>query len=164
MPETNLNTDTDALMKKLQPIKLQQETSWIPRFSVLLWPIVGALITATLSYSSYTVQQNQETADLKNKHRELVRQALANATDDTGAGERRIAGIWELLQVWQERDPDDESVIANVLASQLSLTNKKYELSRCAAVDVISRLNSQQDIDSYDPKALARAQRTVRLL
>jgi hypothetical protein len=123
--------------------KLISDTSWLGRFSSKIWPIVATVITLYLSgfatYVSLTTQKQQALIGQRQKHQEALIDALKLATDGSGEVDRRIAGIWELKQSWQ--DPDEFEVTASVLSAQLTLPDKD-RFARCAAAEVIGNAMS----------------------
>lgn len=80
------------------------------------------------------------------KIKQSLAKAIELATDPQGKPDRRIAGIWQLSDFWTTRD--DEVLIANVLAAELTLSDD-YRLARCAAADVIGNAYGADAIEGH---------------
>ena len=126
--------------KLLLEIKqLQLSTDSLGQFASRLWPIFATFLTGTLSLIAVAVslwtQSKQVSIEGHQNHLEALDRALQLATDNSTQVDRRIAGIWQLRDSWD--NPDDFEVAASVLSAELGLVDDRYRYARSAAAEVI---------------------------
>jgi hypothetical protein len=138
---------------ELEIRKLRSETGPLGTFSALVWPMVATAITLAISLYALWISVHTQQAQLQlqtkqniqeqsQKHKQSLAKAIELATDPLGKPDRRIAGIWQLSDFWGS--PEDQVLVANVLAAELTLGDD-YRFARCAAADVIG--------NAYGPEA-----------
>jgi hypothetical protein len=125
--------------------QLRDQTGPLGVFSANVWPMIATAITLAISLyalllslrtqrAQFELQQKQFMQEQSAKHKEALSKAIELATDPNGKPDRRIAGIWQLNDFWGA--PEDQVLVANVLAAELTLGDE-YRFARCAAAEVI---------------------------
>jgi hypothetical protein len=131
---------------ELEIKQLRNETGVLGTFSAIIWPVIATVITLAISLyalllsvhtqqAQLELQRTQHEQEKNNNLKQNLAKAIELATDPQGKPDRRIAGIWQLNDFLATKD--DEVLVANVLAAELTLGDD-YRLARCAAAEVIA--------------------------
>jgi len=140
--EMKSSATTNRKKRNLEVDDLKNRVGFWGRFSTVLWPVIGSLLTIVLSVLTYRISHQQtklakqmDNIEIANKDRETLDRALSAATDNSNSVDRRIAGIWELAGFWSNQQ--DEKVVASVLSAELILPEDRYRFARCAAAEAL---------------------------
>jgi len=127
-----------------------KETDW---FVKVFWPIFASVVAGVFTIISWRVAQSQQHADSLSK-------AIESATSRDSEA-KRIAGIWQLNQYWEEER--FEETLAATLTAALIGTNPEDGLYRCAAAEIIGNaINGSQSFSTGEDAA--RSERIAHLL
>jgi len=107
-------------------------------FTKIFWPIFASIVAGCFSLFTWYSGQVQERQNSLNK-------AIENATSSEGSPVRRVAGVWEINQFWD--DQKYEQTVSATLTGALVGVGTHDGLYRCAAAEVIG--NAIVGTESY---------------
>lgn len=123
-------------------------------FEKVIWPITTAVVAGIFALHA-------SCNDESHRRYESFTKAVENATAEGDSPVKRVAGIWQMNQFWD--DKQFEQTMAATLTAAMSSDAEKDGLYRCAAAEVIG--NAIDEKDGYSTGAsAARSERIAHIL
>jgi hypothetical protein len=146
--EVKTRESLEAEKVRLEICALRREATRSHRMFANVVPLSFSLVTAIVAIISVltSIQTQRQAAsdtvearryqsihDQKTAHDVSLQEALSMATDPSGGADRRLAGIYQLDQFWQNES--DQPVVAATLVALLSIPDSfpGSDMIRCAA-------------------------------